>query len=78
MVIEVMPLFVVVLVRLRQRSPGGEPVPVVMRDTIEFLSEHGNNNTFFFFTVSLELSLFRVSLLGQVWRLRGFSEGLPT
>lgn len=79
MVIEVMPLFVVVLVRLRQRSPGGEPVPVVMRDTIEFLSEHGNNNTFFFFYyVSLELSLFRVSLLGQVWRLRGFSEGLPT
>ncbi|XP_024917920.1 rho GTPase-activating protein 1 [Cynoglossus semilaevis] len=34
-------VFGVPLTLLRQRSPGGEPVPVVMRDTIEFLSEHG-------------------------------------
>ncbi|KAG7265455.1 hypothetical protein CRUP_002264 [Coryphaenoides rupestris] len=27
--------------RLRQRSPDGDPVPVVMKDTINFLSERG-------------------------------------
>ncbi len=31
-----------VCVRLRQRSPDGECIPVVMRDTISFLSEQGN------------------------------------
>ncbi|KAF7648138.1 hypothetical protein LDENG_00161500 [Lucifuga dentata] len=34
-------VFGVPLKLLRQRSPDGEPVPVVMRDTISFLSEQG-------------------------------------
>lgn len=72
MVIVVMPLFVVVLVRLRQRSPGGEPVPVVMRDTIEFLSEHGNNNTFFFF-----YCVFGIVLISRVFAWTGLEiEGI--
>lgn len=29
-------------VRLRQRDPDGDPVPMVMRDTVGFLSEQGN------------------------------------
>ncbi|CAL8289463.1 unnamed protein product [Lota lota] len=34
-------LFGVPLAVLRQRSPDGDPVPVVMKDTINFLSERG-------------------------------------
>ncbi|KAM4601791.1 rho GTPase-activating protein 1 [Polymixia lowei] len=34
-------VFGVPLALLRQKSPDGNPVPVVMRDTISFLSEHG-------------------------------------
>lgn len=33
-----------VCVRLRQRSPDGDCVPVVMRDTISFLSEQGGSS----------------------------------
>uniref|UniRef100_A0A3Q3AYC2 Rho GTPase activating protein 1 n=1 Tax=Kryptolebias marmoratus TaxID=37003 RepID=A0A3Q3AYC2_KRYMA len=38
-------VFGVPLAVLRQRDPDGDPVPVVMRDTISFLSEQGNANT---------------------------------
>lgn len=30
-----------VFVRLRQKSPDGDPVPVVMRDTIGFILDQG-------------------------------------
>lgn len=33
-----------VCVRLKQRSPDGDCVPVVMRDTISFLSEQGGSS----------------------------------